>query len=135
MSTATHGTGPRDPRRLGRPPRATLIGHRGVGLLQVWRGRLGEKLEYAGTWRHELEEGHDPGEDEELERAMRERRPVPFEGALDDPGQPGLAAVSAEVLISSISSYAYLVDPEDPGSRRVNVTLVNFRPKDELPGV
>lgn len=135
MSTASHGAGHHVARRLGRPTRATLVGHRGVGVLQVWRGRLGQKMAYAGTWRHELEDGHDPGVDAELERAMREHRPVPFEGALDDPGQPGLDMVSAEVLISSISSYAYLVDPEDPASRRVDVTVVNFRPKDELPGV
>jgi len=112
-----------------------LVGHPGVGVLQVWRGRHGQALEYAGTWRHDLEDPAGAGEREDFERAMREGRAVPFDGRFDDPGQPQKARVQADVRISSIGEYLYRVEPDDPDSEAVRVVLVNFRPVGEVEGV
>lgn len=119
----------------GRGSEARLVGHPGVGVLQVWRGQHGQALEYAGTWRHELREPAGESERRELERAMREGTPVPFDGSFDDPGQPDKASVHADVRISSIGEYSYLVRPDDPNSETVQVVLVNFRPVGEIEGV
>lgn len=135
MDGDTISTADRSARHPAHVGRATLVGHPGVGVLQVWRGQHGQKLEYAGTWRRELDDGAVTDDRQEFEQAMRAGQAVRFEGVLDDPGQPERDSVAADVLISSISSYAYLVDPEDPRSRRVDVTLVNFRPVEEVPGV
>ena len=114
---------------------ARLVGHPGVGVLQVWRGQHGQALEYAGTWRHDLEDPAGAGEREDFERAMREGRAVPFEGRLYDPGQPEKATIHTSVRISSIGEYAYRVRPDDPQSATVQVMMVNFRPVDEIEGV
>lgn len=115
--------------------RARLAGRPGVGTLQVWRGQHGQKLEYAGTWRRELEDGAADTDLEEFGSAFREGRALRFEGRLDDPARPEDGDVSTDVKISSISRYAYRIDPKDPASATVEVVLVNFRPVDELPGV
>lgn len=122
-------------RGFGHGSEARLVGHPGVGVLQVWRGQHGQALEYAGTWRHELRDPADESERRDLERAMREGRPLPFDGRLDDPGQPQKASVHADVRISSIGEYLYRVDPDDPDSETVPVVLVNFRPVGEVEGV
>ena len=114
---------------------ARLVGHPGVGVLQVWRGQHGQALDVAGTWRHDLHDQAGAGEREDLERALREGRPVPYEGTLYDPGQPEKATIRTSVRISSIGEYAYLVEPEDPQSATVQVVLVNFRPVDDIEGV
>lgn len=128
---ADHHTGPHG----GHIGRARIDGRPGIGVLQVWRGQHGQKLEYAGTWRHDLEDAPQDGEREAFERALREGRTLRFEGRLDDPGQPEKETVTAQVRISSLSEYAYVVDPDDPRSPTVRVTLVNFRPVEELQGV
>jgi hypothetical protein len=122
-------------RPTGHSSEARLVGHPGVGVLQVWRGQHGQALEYAGTWRHELREPAGESERRDLERAMREGRAVPFDGRFDDPGQPQKASVHADVRISSIGEYLYRVEPDDPDSETVPVVLVNFRPVGEIEGV
>lgn len=122
-------------RHEGHIGQARIDGHLGLGVLQVWRGQHGQKLQYAGTWRHDLKDAPQDGEREAFEQALQEGRALRFEGAFDDPGQPGKVTVTTEVRISSLSDYAYLVDPDDPRSPTVSVTVVNFRPVDELQGV
>ncbi len=109
---------------------ARLVGHPGVGVLQVWRDRHGQALEYAGTWRHDLQDPAGAEERGELERAMREGRAIPFEGTLYDAGQPGQEIIRTRVRISSMGEYDYRIDPDDPQSVTVQVMLVNFRPVD-----
>ncbi len=99
-------------------------------MLQVWRDRHGQPLEYAGTWRHDLQDPAGAEERGELERAMREGSAVPFEGTLSDPGRPEQGSIRTSVRISSMGEYAYLMDPDDPQSVTVQVMLVNFRPAD-----
>lgn len=119
-------------RASGHVGSSRLIHRSGIGVLQVWRGQHGQKLQYVGSWRHELNDPEDAGEREELDRAMREGRSVRFEGLLDDPGQPGRETVSTDVRISSMSEFEYVVEPDDPHSATVKVRLVNFRPVGEL---
>lgn len=114
--------------------RSRLIGHRGVGVLQVWRGQHGQTLEVAGSWRHELDDPEDAGELEALQGALRDGRAVRFEGRLSDPGHPERDTVSVEVRISSMSEFDYVVEPEDPRSPTVHVRLVNFRPVGGIDG-
>lgn len=111
--------------------RCRLGGRAGVGSLKVWRGQHGQILSVAGSWRPELDGVAAPGGYEELRASLADGGPVRFEGPLDDAGGNGPDSVTAQVRISSIGTYRYVVNPNEANSPVLDVTIVNFRPLDD----
>lgn len=114
------------------PGGARLAGQTGVGSLRVWRGQHGQVLGFAGSWRRELSSSNGAADLEALRAAHADNRTVRFQGSLEDPGKDEVTPVDAEVRISSIGTYRYLLNPGDPGSKSVDVTLINFLPVQDL---
>lgn len=114
----------------GAPERCVLNGRSGVGALQVWRGQHGQVLGVSGSWRLELDGSAAPPALDELRSALSEGRAVRFEGRLEDAGRSESGSVTAEVRLSSIGTYRYVLHPNDGDSPTVDVTIVNFRPVD-----